>query len=599
MQFADNRKQQFDNNPGKPDIWQQRYNALEHNSNAQNFGKFCEELLRHPDKTYTSVVGKLREHSHGKLSPEEDRLKDRDAWARTTFGKNDQMVARVQASLAMAGYELGDSGVKGVDGIPGPKTEKAIKEFQASIGLKPTGKLDQETMKALDLATAKGLTKKEIEQIGKNIAIEVQPGQKPVEPLQTKELKPEARKRIEVRDALVQKVDFSKDGNYQLAQGQASLKMAGYELGKHGIDGKMGPDTNEALKAFQKDRGLPQTGKLDTETMNELNRVTADGWKRPERQEKRIRVKLYNEEVALEKILKITIGHEAPDKFQTVGNPGDNMGLSYGIFQWNIGQGTFQDLLRDFDTRPENKGILEKYLGEKKAKQLRDNVLSKSDADGLGWAKENISDGKYGVKEDWKTAFEKLGAYDGMKKIQVEHAINKYIKPAFELLNDLGLDVTDRGLAVANDIRVQGGGLYKGSVMIDGQKVKLDKNYYLSHLNDSMSYQEKLVTIIGLRASACSPQWERNFAVRKIYIAAGYGYTSHGEDKQLSDKSRFNLDSQEILNKEVGKQNNYKNWIDRDSFDKKYSFEDIVIDKQKFGELLTDIDKIVRIIDQI
>ena len=282
MQFSDNRPLKLENKPSTNDIWQQRYNALEHNSNAQNFDKFCEELLRHPDKTYTSVVGKLREHSHGKLSPEEDRLKDRDAWARTTFGKNDQMVARAQASLAMAGYELGDYGVKGVDGIPGPKTEKAIKEFQVSIGLKPTGKLDQETMKALDLATAKGLTKKEIEQIGKNIAKEVHPVQKPVEPLQTKELKPEAMKRLEVRADLVKNLDFSKGGNYQLAQGQASLKMAGYELGKHGIDGKMGPDTSEAMKEFQKDRGLPQTGKLDVETYHELNRATAEGWKRPE-----------------------------------------------------------------------------------------------------------------------------------------------------------------------------------------------------------------------------------------------------------------------------------------------------------------------------
>ena len=171
MQFADNRKTKFDNNPGKPDIWQQRYNQLEHNQNNQSpeYQAFQEKIYKLQDKQFTPVITHMREHSKGKLPPNEERLPDRNALVKITFGKNDQIVARAQASLTLAGYELGDSGVKGVDGIPGPKTEKAIKEFQASIGLKPTGKLDQETMKALDLATAKGLTKKEIDQIGKTI----------------------------------------------------------------------------------------------------------------------------------------------------------------------------------------------------------------------------------------------------------------------------------------------------------------------------------------------------------------------------------------------------------------------------------------------
>jgi peptidoglycan hydrolase-like protein with peptidoglycan-binding domain len=36
------------------------------------------------------------------------------------------------------------------------------------------------------------------------------------------------------------------------------------------IDGIMGPKTQAALRAFQKDQNLPQTGKMDAETLAKL-----------------------------------------------------------------------------------------------------------------------------------------------------------------------------------------------------------------------------------------------------------------------------------------------------------------------------------------
>ncbi|MBM3708247.1 MAG: hypothetical protein FJW69_07940 [Actinobacteria bacterium] len=51
---------------------------------------------------------------------------------------------------------------------------------------------------------------------------------------------------------------------------QRRLKLLGYDLGKSEIDGIIGPETKEAVKKFQQDRGIVVTGFVDEETWQEL-----------------------------------------------------------------------------------------------------------------------------------------------------------------------------------------------------------------------------------------------------------------------------------------------------------------------------------------
>lgn len=44
---------------------------------------------------------------------------------------------------------------------------------------------------------------------------------------------------------------------------QAALIAAGYDVGPEGADGKLGKNTIAAIKKYQKDHGLPITGKID------------------------------------------------------------------------------------------------------------------------------------------------------------------------------------------------------------------------------------------------------------------------------------------------------------------------------------------------
>jgi hypothetical protein len=56
----------------------------------------------------------------------------------------------------------------------------------------------------------------------------------------------------------------------QVVELQQALKGNGYRIGPTGADGKFGPITQESLKGFQEDNGLPVTGVADPKTLNLL-----------------------------------------------------------------------------------------------------------------------------------------------------------------------------------------------------------------------------------------------------------------------------------------------------------------------------------------
>lgn len=49
---------------------------------------------------------------------------------------------------------------------------------------------------------------------------------------------------------------------------QAALSSRGYDLQ---VDGVMGPNTKNALTRFQRDQGIPETGRMDTRTVRALS----------------------------------------------------------------------------------------------------------------------------------------------------------------------------------------------------------------------------------------------------------------------------------------------------------------------------------------
>jgi hypothetical protein len=68
-----------------------------------------------------------------------------DGKARKSAFRSDESVRQLQTALNAQGYSLA------VDGVHGPATENALRDFQAKHGLASTGQLDSETKARLGL----------------------------------------------------------------------------------------------------------------------------------------------------------------------------------------------------------------------------------------------------------------------------------------------------------------------------------------------------------------------------------------------------------------------------------------------------------------
>jgi peptidoglycan hydrolase-like protein with peptidoglycan-binding domain len=138
-----------------------------------------------------------------------------DAYGPTTIRK-------VQQTLNNRGFQAGP-----VDGTMGPGLQAALRDFQKSENLEPTGALNQQTLAALGL---------------------------PAEPVLTVERRAPIFV-VPPASATVRHV-------------QQALNQRGYQVGTP--DGIMGPATQRALWNFQVAENLQATGRLNRETLSAL-----------------------------------------------------------------------------------------------------------------------------------------------------------------------------------------------------------------------------------------------------------------------------------------------------------------------------------------
>ncbi len=144
-------------------------------------------------------------------------------------------IEEVQVILKSEGYEPGNT-----DGRMGKETRDAIKAFQESIGLKSTGYIDKSTLTQLEDSRRT----KEILESKKDYA------------LKAKQAKQKDAKKAEFRPTT--------------KEIQTALKNAGFDPGS--FDGKMGPRTRQAIKDFQKSKGLVPDGVVGPKTWASLGK---------------------------------------------------------------------------------------------------------------------------------------------------------------------------------------------------------------------------------------------------------------------------------------------------------------------------------------
>ena len=164
-------------------------------------------------------------------------------------------VEEIQEILKKGGFSPGP-----VDGRMGWQTRKAIREFQETKGLKVSGKVNQETW--LELNREKEALKKEV-----TPQLLVLPSERHLSDVKSEE---EIRKIMGPQEKAI-KEKLPKDRKKQI---QIALQKSGFYKGK--IDGKIGPQTRQAIREFQKSKGLRVDGVMGSKTWEELKKYLKD-----------------------------------------------------------------------------------------------------------------------------------------------------------------------------------------------------------------------------------------------------------------------------------------------------------------------------------
>ena len=293
---------------------------------------------------------------------------------------------------------------------------------------------------------------------------------------------------------------------------QQALKEKSFYLGP--LDGDFGGGTQAAVIMFQKNNGLEADGKVGETT-----------WAALIGNESPIFSPLMTQPLAY-RCLALTgafeTGKGIPECFCGISGDFDEQGLSFGVLQWNLGQGTLQPLLRDvIQTHGE---LAKNIFGEhfdalKKALLLKDDEHGKADL--LEFARSIQHPVKHQVFEPWRGYAKSLGRTPEFQSIEV-----KYAQAAFNAATDLceqyGL-WSERAAALMFDIVTQNGGIKP----VTRAQILSDVRMLSAVLSTDERELRIMKIVANHRAEASNPRWIDDVRRRKLCIANGGG-TVHG-----------------------------------------------------------------------
>lgn len=174
-------------------------------------------------------------------------------------------VKDIQNILEDLGFDLGS-----IDGRMGSRTRMAIKEFQKSKGLVASGKIDSKTWSELNKEKERMIESVLNPKIDSDFLVDSQASisinDTPAKPALEK-----VSQKSSIQDEVISYRLKSKD---RIRRAQIALQKAGFYKGE--IDGKLGPQTKKAIKAFQKSKGLNPDGIVGIKTREELIKFLKD-----------------------------------------------------------------------------------------------------------------------------------------------------------------------------------------------------------------------------------------------------------------------------------------------------------------------------------
>lgn len=268
------------------------------------------------------------------------------------------------------------------------------------------------------------------------------------------------------------------------------------------VDGLFGRQTEAALSALQKDRGLAITGTVSDTTWAALMRST--------------------EPPIFERSLQVTASFEGTGFTQVVGNF-DGAGITWGIVGFTLVDGELGTVLSQVNQRYPD--LIGKAFGHDADEIMRVTSDQTTRAEKLAWA-DTISRGasKYNVADPWKTYFGDLGNYREVQIIQVDRARDVYWSIALGDLKALQLG-EELDFLLLFDVAVQNGGMKaKGRL----------RNALAEFQSQAPKTAQAKREIVAQVVADTIGKYKQDVLARKLAIATGAGNV-HSANYVLSD----------------------------------------------------------------
>lgn len=285
------------------------------------------------------------------------------------------------------------------------------------------------------------------------------------------------------------------------------------------IDSSYGDGTYTAVKKFQLSHRLPESGMVDGATWAAMFPGVA-----PPASEL-LTKPLSNRCLALTGSFETST--YPPASFCGLCGDFDQMGISFGVCQWNVGQGTLQPLLEQmFRHYPQ---VARSVFAENFETLVSLGAAER--ADQLAFARSIQNNGQ--ILEPWREMFLALGRTPEFQDIQA-NAASASFQLGLDLCRRFGL-TSERAAALMFDVITQNGSIDT----VTSQRIHKAVAQLPAGSDTEVA---RMVIIANQVADASAPEYAADVRTRKLSIAEGSG-TVHGHYYDLIEMFGIGLSS--------------------------------------------------------